>query len=126
MVTVSAREANQQFSRILEAAVGGQEVTITRRGVPVAKLVPLKVDQDAAAAELASVLGGAGRPPLGPVEANEVFVRLPRTEIARLRAAGLRAADWPNRGDDAGNGTIRMVTSWATTDEEIAALRAVL
>ena len=53
MVTVSAREANQQFSRILEAAVGGQEVTITRRGVPVAKLVPLKVDQDAEAAELA-------------------------------------------------------------------------
>lgn len=81
---------------------------------------------NAAATELASVLGGAGRPPLGPVEANEVFVRLPRTEIARLRAAGLRAADWPNRGDDAGNGTIRMVTSWATTDEEIAALRAVL
>ena len=42
MRTVSAREANQQFSKLLEAAVGGEEVTITRRGVPVAKLVPCR------------------------------------------------------------------------------------
>ncbi|MFL5335425.1 MAG: type II toxin-antitoxin system Phd/YefM family antitoxin [Geminicoccaceae bacterium] len=41
MRTVSAREANQQFSKLLEEAVGGEEVTITRRGVPVAKLVPV-------------------------------------------------------------------------------------
>jgi prevent-host-death family protein len=41
MRTVSAREANQQFSKILRAAAGGEEVTITQRGVPVAKLVPL-------------------------------------------------------------------------------------
>jgi prevent-host-death family protein len=45
MRTVSAREANQQFSKILEAAVDGEEVTITRRGVPVAKLVPLLTDK---------------------------------------------------------------------------------
>jgi prevent-host-death family protein len=41
MRTVSAREANQRFSKLLEAAVKGEEVTITRRGVPVAKLVPV-------------------------------------------------------------------------------------
>lgn len=47
MLTISAREANHQFSRILETAAGGEEVTITRRGVPVAKLVPLvKSDAD--------------------------------------------------------------------------------
>jgi prevent-host-death family protein len=40
MRTVSAREANQRFSKLLEAAVGGEEVTITRHGVAVAKLVP--------------------------------------------------------------------------------------
>ena len=40
MRTVSAREANQQFSKLLEAATAGEEITITRRGVPVAKLVP--------------------------------------------------------------------------------------
>lgn len=45
MRTVSAREANQQFSKLLEAAVEGEEVTITRRGVPVAKLVPLLTDE---------------------------------------------------------------------------------
>ena len=48
MSTVSAREANQQFSRVLERAVAGEEVTITRRGVPVAKLVPVRAaDADA-------------------------------------------------------------------------------
>jgi prevent-host-death family protein len=41
MRTVSAREANQQFSKILKAAAGGEEVTITQRGVPVARLVPV-------------------------------------------------------------------------------------
>lgn len=41
MRTVSAREANQRFSRLLEDAAGGEEITITRRGVPVAKLVPV-------------------------------------------------------------------------------------
>jgi prevent-host-death family protein len=49
MRTVSAREANQQFSKLLEAAVEGEEVTITRRGVPVAKLVPFA---DAASAAM--------------------------------------------------------------------------
>lgn len=38
---ISAREANQQFSRLLETAANGETVTITRRGVPVAKLVPV-------------------------------------------------------------------------------------
>jgi prevent-host-death family protein len=40
MIAISAREANQQFARILQLAAEGQEVTITRRGKPVAKLVP--------------------------------------------------------------------------------------
>lgn len=47
MRTVSAREANQHFSRLLEDAAKGEEVIITRRGVPVAKLVPV-VDTNAA------------------------------------------------------------------------------
>ena len=46
MRTVSAREANQHFSRLLEDAAKGEEVIITRRGVPVAKLVPV-VDTNA-------------------------------------------------------------------------------
>jgi prevent-host-death family protein len=42
MLTISAREANHQFSRILETAARGETVTITRRGVPVARMVPIE------------------------------------------------------------------------------------
>ncbi|MDF1585493.1 type II toxin-antitoxin system Phd/YefM family antitoxin [Marinimicrococcus flavescens] len=49
MLTISARDANQQFSRILDAAARGEEVVITRRGVPVARLVPAAADDKAAA-----------------------------------------------------------------------------
>jgi prevent-host-death family protein len=38
--SVSAREANQQFSRILRDVEAGAEVLVTRRGRPVARIVP--------------------------------------------------------------------------------------
>jgi prevent-host-death family protein len=38
--SVSAREANQQFSRILRDVEAGAEVVVTRRGRPVARIVP--------------------------------------------------------------------------------------
>jgi prevent-host-death family protein len=38
---VSAADANRQFSQILGQAVEGETVIITRRGKPVAKLVPI-------------------------------------------------------------------------------------
>ena len=41
MLTVSARDANQQFSKMLDEAVNGEIVVITRRGKPVAKLVQI-------------------------------------------------------------------------------------
>ena len=40
MRAVTAREANQGFSRILQEAEKGAEVIITRRGKPVAVLAP--------------------------------------------------------------------------------------
>ena len=40
MRAISAREANQSFSRILHEAEGGESVVITRRGKPVAVLAP--------------------------------------------------------------------------------------
>lgn len=46
MSTVTAREANQHFSKFLDAASRGEEVTITRRGKPVAKLVPVQEASD--------------------------------------------------------------------------------
>lgn len=42
MRTVSAREANQAFSKLLQAVVEGEEVVITRRGKPVARLTPIE------------------------------------------------------------------------------------
>lgn len=46
MSIVTAREANQHFSKFLDAASRGEEVTITRRGKPVAKLVPVVPEKD--------------------------------------------------------------------------------
>ena len=40
MKTVSAREANQAFAKLLAEVAAGDEVVITRRGRPVAKLSP--------------------------------------------------------------------------------------
>ena len=80
MRTVSAREANQQFSKILEAAAGGEEVTITRRGVPVAKLVPVSGDADAAEREcrkaeaLALIKKGLPLGPTVPWTREEIYM----------------------------------------------------
>jgi prevent-host-death family protein len=46
MRTVSAREANQRFSKLLQAVVEGEEVVITRRGKPVARLAPIEAADD--------------------------------------------------------------------------------
>jgi prevent-host-death family protein len=40
MRSISAREANQSFSRVLSEAENGDTVVITRRGKPVAVLAP--------------------------------------------------------------------------------------
>ena len=42
MRAVTAREANQAFSRILKAAENGESVVITRRGEPVAVIAPYR------------------------------------------------------------------------------------
>ncbi|MFN3233657.1 MAG: type II toxin-antitoxin system Phd/YefM family antitoxin [Alphaproteobacteria bacterium] len=42
--TVSLREANQQFSRLIAEVEDGTPVTLTRHGKPVARLVPYSGD----------------------------------------------------------------------------------
>jgi len=59
--TVSAREANQQFARILGEASAGEEIVITRRGKPVAVLAPyrrqtLTPEQEAAIARVVEMM----------------------------------------------------------------------
>jgi prevent-host-death family protein len=39
--TMTLREANQAFSRCVREVEAGEEITITRRGQPVARLVPV-------------------------------------------------------------------------------------
>jgi len=79
MKTVTAREANQKFSQLLASVDKGEEVVITRRGVPVARLVPevaAKGDERAQARrELMEMLRKGV--PLGGVRANrdEIYDR---------------------------------------------------
>jgi prevent-host-death family protein len=61
MRSVSAREANQQFARILGEAANGEEIVITRRGKPVAVLAPyrqapLTPEQEAAIEEAVQMM----------------------------------------------------------------------
>ena len=61
MRSVSAREANQQFARILGEAANGEEIVITRRGKPVAVLAPyrqapLTPEQEKAIEELVEMM----------------------------------------------------------------------
>lgn len=53
---------------------------------------------------------------LHPVEANELFVTLPKALADRLMAKGHRFYAWPNEGPDA----YRLVTSFSTTNQDVA------
>jgi prevent-host-death family protein len=44
--SVSAREANQQFARILRDVEAGAEIVVTRRGQPVARIVPVQTSRE--------------------------------------------------------------------------------
>lgn len=56
MLTLTARAANRNFARVIRAAAAGEEVLITRRGVPVAKVVPVPSADDAAAEREAAIV----------------------------------------------------------------------
>ena len=65
--TITLREANQAFSRIIREVEAGEEITITRNGEPVARLVPVRrervltPEQEAALARLEETMKKAGR-----------------------------------------------------------------
>jgi threonine aldolase len=69
---------------------------------------------NALAARLAE---GLGTTPAWPVQANEVFVHLPDATTAKLRQAGARFYDWEKPRD--GKTLVRLVTSFATRDEDV-------
>ena len=43
--TITLREANQAFSRCIREVEAGEEITITRRGEPVARIVPVRKEK---------------------------------------------------------------------------------
>lgn len=53
MATVGAFEAKTRLSELLDLVERGEAITITRRGTPVARLVPIEGDADAAARQQA-------------------------------------------------------------------------
>jgi threonine aldolase len=76
---------------------------------------------NAMADRLAEKLTAAGLTPVWPVEANLIFAVLPRALDAKLKAAGasyyVRSSDSFDVGPD--NVLVRLVTSFATRDEDI-------
>lgn len=54
-----------------------------------------------------------------PVEANEIFVRLPREGLRRLRDAGALFHPWPMPGDGEDGRTVRLVTSFETKESDV-------
>lgn len=80
---------------------------------------------NAMADRLAAGLAAAGHAPVWPVEANLVFVLLPKAVDARLRAAGARyyvrrsESLPPATGIDGERALVRLVTSFATREQEI-------
>jgi threonine aldolase len=86
---------------------------------------------NAMADRLAAALTAAGRAPVWPVEANEVFVALPARIDERLRAAGAVYYPWTTPDTVPGADTddvkiVRLVTSFATTAAEIERFAAIV
>lgn len=80
---------------------------------------------NAMADRLAAGLAAAGRPPVWPVEANLVFIAIPKATEARLKAAGARYYERSTESLPAGKTLgpddvlIRLVTSFATREAEV-------
>jgi prevent-host-death family protein len=45
MASISVYNARAEFSRLIERALAGEEIVITRRGEPAVRLVPVEQDQ---------------------------------------------------------------------------------
>ncbi len=74
------------------------------------------------ATALTEALRDAGAEIIHSVDANMIFARLTPSQTKALRDAG--AAFHPSMPD--GEGACRLVTSWATTVEEIEAMKRAL
>lgn len=82
---------------------------------------------NAMAQGLARGITGAGAEVLVPVETNQVFARIPAEMHAHLRGHGAGFHLWQDVPPAPGEAvTIRLVTSWATHEDEVAGFLALL
>ena len=73
---VGVTEARQRLAEILERVLAGEEVVVTRRGAPVAAIVPVTDAHDTPRPlGLAAFAGAAARLGLGEPVANVVAMR---------------------------------------------------
>ena len=73
---VGVTEARQRLTEILDRVLAGEEVVVTRRGTPVAAIVPVPVPPDARPLGLAAFAGAAAtRRGLAEAVANVVTMR---------------------------------------------------
>lgn len=72
MRTVGSYEAKTHLPRLLDCVAGGESVTITRRGQPVARLVPIEDDAKARCRQAARRIGER-RKRLGGVPVAELI-----------------------------------------------------
>lgn len=72
--TIGAFEAKTHFSALLERANRGEEIVITRRGEPFAKIGPVthRHDPEKARAVIARIRERNRRNPIGPITPEEI------------------------------------------------------
>ncbi len=78
--TVGAFDARTRFFELLEQIEAGQEVTITRHGIPVARIVPAAT---AAPAEPAPQAKRPARVPMPNLKLNRTWNAMPAGELVR-------------------------------------------
>ncbi len=73
MHTIGSFEAKTHFAELLQRVEAGEEIVITRRGKPVARLAPLAPGHDVAKARAAAerIRALAREAPLGPFDWEE-------------------------------------------------------
>jgi prevent-host-death family protein len=63
---IGLREANQRFSKIMRTVRDGEEVTLTERGKPIARIIPIPPREDSETAIARLVAAGLLRPATKP------------------------------------------------------------
>lgn len=77
--TITMRDANQGFSRCIREVEAGEEFVITRKGEPVARLVPidgkrtLSPEQEAARARALAVMKTGWSIDAGPLDRDQLY-----------------------------------------------------